>query len=57
MVHITENKYYYPPLTGVPSTLIICKLSWNNNTNMNEEEEEEKEEKKKKKRKNVLLLE
>ena len=28
MVHITENKHYYPPLTGVPSTLIICKQSW-----------------------------
>jgi len=33
MVHITENKHYYPPLTGVPSTLIICTLSWNNNNN------------------------
>jgi hypothetical protein len=33
VVHITENKYYYPPLTGVPSTLIICKLSRNNNNN------------------------
>jgi len=49
MVRIIENKHYYPSLTGVPSTLIICKLSWNNN--------KQKKKEKKKKRKNRLLLE
>jgi len=39
MVHITENKHYYPPLTSVPSTLIICELSHNNNNN-NEKKKE-----------------
>jgi hypothetical protein len=40
MVHITEQKHYYP-LTGVQSPLILCKLSWKRKGRKKKEEEDE----------------